>query len=180
MAEKKLTFITAHYTNPERSNVAVIYAHEDGSLKIDYCAPKIGEPVFDAALEHFDLEDLPDMTYKYYQDQRRAYEQEVIQIAEKEGLIWDIEKADTDMLYRGFASVIFGKDHNKDPDHKEKLFIFKLQLFELPQFRTSKNKQLKTKMRKAQNVIELVSLAAEMWNEIYSTTPDSSETESAD
>ena len=51
-------------------------------------------------------------------------EQEVIQIAEKEGLIWDIEKADTDMLYRGFASVIFGKDHNKDPDHKEKLFIF--------------------------------------------------------
>ena len=180
MAEKKLTFITAHYTNPERSNVAVIYAHEDGRLKIDYCAPKIGEHVFDAALEHFDLEDLPDMTYKYYQGQRRAYEQEVIQIAEKEGLIWDIEKADTDMLYRGFASVIFGKDHNKDPDHKEKLFIFKLQLFELPQFRTSKNKQLKTKMRKAQNVIELVGLAAEMWNEIYSTTPDSSETESAD
>ena len=144
MAEKKLTFVTAYYTNELRKAVGIIWMHEDGSLKIDYCAPKIGEPAFDEALQYFDLEDLPDMSYKYYQDQRNNYEKEVIAIAEKEGLIWDIEKADTDMLYKGFAKVIFGKDHSKDPDHKEKLFIFKLQLFELPQFRTCKNKQLKS------------------------------------
>ena len=180
MAEKKLTFITAHYTNPERSNVAVIYAHEDGSLKIDYCAPKIGEPVFDAALEYFDLEDLPKMTHQYYMAQRKNYEQEVIQIAEKEGLVWNLEDADTEMLYKGIAQIIFGKDLRLDPDHKEKLFIMKLKLFELPAFRSYSNKELKTKMRKAEHVVELIGYACEMWNDIYSTTPDSLDIDSAD
>jgi hypothetical protein len=58
-----------------------------------------------------------------------------------------------------------------DPDKdKEKLFMFKLTLFEIEDIKNSKNRELKSQLRKAKNLID----AAEIAIKIVKDTSDTS------
>ena len=92
----------------------------------------------------------------------------MIEGARKEGLVWDVRDADAMELYKGFAKAIFDNDWENDKLAKEKLFCFKLQVFELNTFKKSKNKELKSQLRKCQNMIEAVTIACQIHQEYSS------------
>ncbi len=176
-----LEFLTAHYVNEARSLVCVKWwNHEDETQYQEFTAPRIGEPIFDRLLTHIDLEDLMDLTYKFREESKLAFESVAVDIAKKEGLIWDINDADATHMMKAFAELMFNRDHNQDPDIKEKIFIFKLQLFEFPEVKKSKNKSLKSKIRKATNIIDVVRLSCDLYDDIYSTSPAASSTDTSD
>ena len=99
-----LEFLTAHYVNEARSLVCVKWwNHEDETQYQEFTAPRIGEPIFDRLLTHIDLEDLMDLTYKFREESKLAFESVAVDIAKKEGLIWDINDADATHMMKAFA-----------------------------------------------------------------------------
>ena len=74
-------------------------------------------------------------------------------------MIYDVDAINTD-IYKALASSIFAP-FNPDED-KEKLFMCKLQLFEVESIKKSTNRDLKTKLRKSQTILEAIKTAIEI------------------
>ena len=113
------------------------------------------------------IDRLHERTFEYLRESQSEFSNLVIQIAKERGLVYDIDNIDTD-IFKAFAVVMFTKfDPDKD---KEKLFMFKLTLFEIEDIKNSKNRELKSQLRKAKNLID----AAEIAIKIVKDTSDTS------
>ena len=66
------------------------------------------------------------------------------------------------------AHAIFA-DFNEEED-KERLFLFKLELFELDSIKKSKSRNLKSKLRKSKNLLEAIKAAVAIAEESKKTT----------
>ena len=62
-----------------------------------------------------------------------------------------------------------GKPFNPEED-KEKLFMFKLQLFELDQIKSSTNKIKKAELRKSKSIMEALKVAIDIVESISDTS----------
>ena len=110
-------------------------------------------------LKFIDIDALHESTYKHIKEQNEAFEDSVIKIAKERGLIYDFDEQNTD-VYKAFVQVLFGKfDPKKD---KEKLFLYKLQLFEADQVKQSKDTKKKKELRQAKTMIDATKVALSM------------------
>ena len=74
-------------------------------------------------------------------------------------MIYDFDESHTD-VFKAIAQVLFGKfDPEKD---KEKLFLYKLQLFEVDTIKSSKNSAKKKKLRQAVSMVDATKIALSM------------------
>ena len=153
-------FLTAHFSNNERTIVESYWTTPDGKeKKIKYKEAKEGDPNWENLLTHIDIDSLHEATYKNIRDLDNSYKDQVMQIAKERGMVYDIDSINTD-IYKAITAAIF-KPFNPEED-KEKLFMFKLQLFELEQIKNNKNKTQKAKLRKSKNIIEALKAAIDI------------------
>jgi len=153
-------FLSAHFSNNERTTVESYWITPDGKeTRVEYIEAKEGDANWENLLTHIDIDTLHEATYKQIRAQNEAFEDSVIKIAKERGLVYDFDEQNTD-VYKAFVQVIFGEfDPERD---KEKLFLFKLQLFEAEAVKSSKNSAKKKKLRQAKTMIDAIKAALSM------------------
>ena len=158
MIHPKLKFSRAHFTNDARTTIEAYWT--DGKReRVEWIEAKEGDVHYEHLLKFIDIDALHEATYKHIKEQNEAFEDSVIKIAKERGLIYDFDEQNTD-VYKAFVQVMFGKfDPKKD---KEKLFLYKLQLFEADQVKQSKDTKKKKELRQAKTMIDATKVALSM------------------
>jgi len=167
-------FLTAHFSNNERTVVEVFWTREDEDGKpetiveyIEASIDKDGRPneadqSWNNLLEHVDIDTLHDNTARHMAEQELEFERMVMDLARQKGLFDDIDIVN-DNIHKHLVDFIFAPF---DPvEQKEQLFMIKLQLFELPKIKLSKDRTAKTKLRKAENIMTAIQAAIEIVNQ---------------
>ena len=157
-------FLTAHFSDNERTNVEVYWVTPDGlETRVENIEAKTGDPNWENLLTHISLEKLHEATYKHMHDNDMAFKEDVIRIAKERGLIHDLTNLNDVETMKLIVEFIFGPfDPEKD---KEKLFMFKLKLFEVDKIKKSTNRELKAKMRKAESLVDAIKAAIKILDE---------------
>mgnify|MGYP001163543621 FL=1 len=170
------TFVRAHFSNSERTTIESFWT--DGKTeRIEYIEAKEGDANYDNLLTHIDIDSLHEATYKHIKTLNTAFEDSVVRIAKERGLVYDIDSVNSQM-YKAIVSAIFTPfDAEKD---KERLFMFKLELFEFEKIRLSKNKALKAKLRKTKTMIEALKIAIEIVEKSQTKSRKSSSSQTFD
>ena len=106
-----------------------------------------------------DIDTLHEATYKHISEQHEVFEDTSITLAQDRGLIYDFNEQHTD-VHKAFAQFLFG-DFDPEKD-KEKLFLYKLQLFETDAIKKSKKTQKKKELRQAKTIREATQIALSM------------------
>ena len=160
-------FIKAMFSNNEKNIVESHWQNEedDNIVRVEYCPAEDGDEVYEMVKKHIDIETLHDETYEHIKAQDRIYREAILSIAKQEGYVWDIHDLETDNkiehLFKIATKTIF-----EDADsalEKEKLFLYKLQLFEIDKIKNSKNTAMKKQLRQAKTVIEATKIACEFY-----------------
>jgi len=157
-------FITAYFTNNERTVVESLWSNDElGTIRTFELVAEEDNPHWIELLKHITIDELHERTYKFIRERNRDYEEEIIRIAKERGLIYDINDIDS-QLYEVLAKILF-KEYNPKKD-KEKLFMFKLQIFELDFVKQCTDNVLKRNLRKAENFIDAISVTIEIKNSL--------------
>tara|TARA_Y200000002_G_scaffold88470_1_gene70930 strand:- start:1998 stop:2480 length:483 start_codon:yes stop_codon:yes gene_type:complete len=147
--------VRAHFSNNERTIVEAFWT--DGEVeRVEYIEAKGGDPNWENLLTHIDIDDLHEATYKHIKQQNEAFEASVVKIAKERGLLYDIDELSTN-TYKVLSHTLF-KEFDEEQD-KEKLFLYKLSLFEIPAIKQSKSSAKKKKLRQAKNMLEATTIA---------------------
>lgn len=144
-------FLNAYFTDEERTTVESLWEEEStGTVRSEIIEAKGGDVAWEDLLTHVDIDTLHEMTFKRIRALDNEYKDQVIAIAKERGMVYDIDSVNTD-VYKAIAATLFA---SFDPtEDKEKLFMFKLQLFEVEQIRDSKDKEGKKKIRQAKTML---------------------------
>ena len=157
-------FITAYFTNNERTVVESLWSNDElGTIRTFELTAEEDNPHWIELLKHITIDELHERTYKFIRERNRDYEEEIIRIAKERGLIYDINDIDS-QLYEVLAKILF-KEYNPKKD-KEKLFMFKLQIFELDFVKQCTDNDLKRNLRKSENFIDAISVTIEIKNSL--------------
>ena len=173
----KDNYITAYFIDNERKNIEVLLKNVESfaqklvrekdagiisisdkdkdktainSYILEY---DIDNPICQELLELCPLDDLHKNTHIKKTGEKKDFEDMVMRIAKRDGLVFDELKLDT-KFYPTLVKAIF--QGNENEDH---LFALKLALFEIEKIRDSKHSELKKKLRQSKNKIEALKIA---------------------
>ena len=153
-------FIDAYFIDNERENIEILATNEDKKQVFSTIIPFNEEhSEYKALMTIMSLDELHENTYKHKKEEKRLFDEHVINIAKKDGLVFDEYKLDT-KFYPTLVSAIL-KDQ-KDEDH---LFALKLALFENETISSSDNAELKAEIRKGKSKIEVLQAALKLFSE---------------
>ena len=137
----KDNLITAYFIDNDRENIEMMLRSEDKKSVFSEITP------FDEDNEQYkiltkfiSLDELHENTYQKKKDERREFEEEVIRIAKRDGLISD--SINNEEYFTNMLKVIV-----KDESNEDQLFALKLALFEVDKIRDSQNTEIKKKIR---------------------------------
>ena len=159
MKELGYEYITAHFTNNERTTCEIIWRDaNEKSETYDQVFAAICEASDDDAqwkelLTIVDIDQIHENTYKFIKEQDEILQKSIMGVARERGMLYDVDSVNSE-LYKSLAEIIF-KAFDEEVD-KEKLFMLKLQLFELPVIKNSKNRAEKAALRKAQTMMTAI------------------------
>ena len=161
-------FLTAHFSNNERTIVESYWVTPDGKeTRVEYIEANPDDTAWKKLLTHIDIDSLHENTYRHIREQSAIFEESVIAIAKERNLILDIGSVKSD-IYKVICSTLF-KPFNSETD-KEKLFMYKLQLFETEQIKNSTDRQSKTELRKANSILQATKIAIKIVENNADTT----------
>lgn len=147
ITEKTHEFITAYFTNDDKTFATAEWKEKStGKITMEAIVCKKGEYEWDRLMSILTEDELHEKTYHKYQSGREAYEIEIMRIAKREGLIDEIIE-DQDSFFLKFAEYFI---LDKNECSNEKLFRFKLKLFEHDMVAKSTDREKKATLRKAQ------------------------------
>ena len=150
----KDNFLTAHFIDNERQNIEIQATSEDKKKVYTYVIPyDENRDEYKALMSMITLDQLHEYTYQRVKNERRLFEEEVIRIAQKDGLIMDSEKIDT-KFYPTLVNSLF-----EDQDNADHVFALKLALFELDAIKNSENEEAKKELRKSKDKLDILSAA---------------------
>ena len=140
----KENLIGAYFIDNDRKNIEVLTTSEDKKQIIPTILPfDENNPMFKELTSVITVDDLHENTYQKKKDEQKIFEEKVMQIAKKDGLLLDDTKIDS-KSYNKLVKAIFEQGENSD-----QLFALKIALFELDKIRDSKNDELKRKLRQS-------------------------------
>jgi len=153
----KENLIGAYFIDNDRKNIEVLTTSEDKKQIIPTIMPfDENNHMFKELTSVITVDDLHENTYQKKKDEQKIFEEKVMQIAKKDGLLLDDTKIDS-TSYNKITKAIFEQGENED-----QLFALKLAIFELPAIRDSKNDELKKKLRQSKNKIDTLKFAFEI------------------
>ena len=146
--------ITAYFIDNERKNIEVLTSTPN-KKEVNAMIIPFNEDNEDYKnlIEYIDLDKLHEITYQKIKNDRAEFEAQIVDIAKKEGLIFDQNKIDT-KFYPYLVKSIF-----EDKGNADHLFALKLALFEIDDVRDSDNMEQKTSIRKSKTKIEAIQAA---------------------
>lgn len=152
---------SAHFSNNERTTVAVYWCDDKGEdIQVEYTEAKEGDAAWEELLTHITIDQLHENTYKHIREQSELFENLAISIAKKNGLVYDIN-TDKGSALKVVAETLF-RQYNED-ELKEYLFTYKLNLFENEVIKNSKDRTGKAAIRKATSIVEATVAACELY-----------------
>lgn len=147
-------FYNATFTDSENRNVEVVYVHDKMLNTFVVDLQDVDNPDTKRLLEITDIEQIQVNTVQKRTDERKAFEETVMQIAKTEGLLPDTTvEISKDQKYITLDQLIFEWDES-DEKQKEALFQIKLKMFDMDHVQKSKKKSAKTNLRKAKTPLE--------------------------
>ena len=162
-------FVDAYFTNNEKTVITSLWENDKGEIIEEGIPAEDDNPLWKELLNVPDvtIDSLHERTYKFIREQRAIFEDQIITIGKREGLIYDVDNINTD-IYKAIAHCLFG-DFNEEED-KEKLFMYKISLFEADLIKNCTDKELKTKLRRTKNIVEATKAAIAIVESMADTT----------
>jgi len=152
----KNNFYTAYFIDEERKNIEILTTSDDGKRMIPTIIPFDEKNDYYKALSKFmSVDQLHESTYQKKKEEKRIFENQVIKIAKKEGLVLDTHKLDT-KFFPLVVKAIF------EDDNEDHLFAMKIALFELDKIKNAPNDDKKKKLRQSKNKIEALEAAFQL------------------
>ena len=153
----KENIISAYFIDDARENIEVLIRSEDGTKVIPTIIPfDENNSLYKELNAIVSVDKLHEDTYQKKQAEKKDFEDMVMRIAKKRGLVFDELKLDT-KFYPAVVKALFEDEENDDH-----LFALKLALFEVGKIRDSKNSEGKKKLRQAKNKIEVLKIAFDL------------------
>ena len=150
-------FVTAHFTNSERTTIEIEWQDPDsGAIEIEYIELNEEDSAYQYLLKFTTLDKIHENTKLKTKEQRETYLATVKYIAEQEGLIFD-EKNSNNLIDK-LNDLFFSEDEI----NKEYLFQIKLKAFELNFVKECKDRTIKSKLRKSESVSEIYNVLFEI------------------
>jgi len=163
----KENFIDAYFIDEDRKNIEILEKSEDGKQVIPTIIAfeqpdetgKTSTGNMEKLKEVMSVDDLHERTYQKKKDERKLFEEQLMRIAKKEGMVLD-ESQKPETLFPLIVKTI-----TEDQENEDHLFALKLALFEVEKIRDSDNVDIKTEMRsgttKAQVLLAALKLISE-------------------
>ena len=159
-------FITATFIDNERKNIEVLLRSDDGlkvySHILEY-NPK--HPSCKELLKVCSLDELHENTWSKKKEEVKLFEDSVIRVAEKTGIIKKLLKISKRAEAEDFFQAIFDFLLTDKKEHIDRLFNFKLHLFEQDVIKKSKNEKVKSNIRKAKTPLGAFKEFIKIWEE---------------
>jgi len=161
MTIHNLEISTAHFTNNERTEIEVILfaeeSTEDDVVLIPYnIEAKDGDADYEWLISKINIDQVHENTFNKFRKENEQYKENIVAVGKEMGLIFDDKGVDTN-LYDALVETLFAPFVEKDM--KEKLFLMKLKLFDMDAIKSSKNRELKAKLRKSKDFMSTIKYA---------------------
>ena len=158
-----MRFIDAYFTNNERTVVSILWENDKKEVVEETVMAEANEPGWENLLNQPEvtIDKLHERTVNRNREQRAIFEEQVVEIAKRDGLIYDGDVINTD-LYKMFVKTIFNTELT-EKETKEQLFMFKLALFELDKIKESNNREMKAALRKAETLPVALKIGCELF-----------------
>jgi hypothetical protein len=168
-------YVSAYFSDQNKQTVMSFWEDpDDTDCLVEFTIQADPEdPDYKALLEHVSVDELHTNTWEYIKESEQGFKDQVIAIAKENGWIVNIDDGGSNDLYKILIDLLF--NFNKEED-KERLFHFKLQLFEQEFLKNCKDKEIKKKIRRSETILEVVSHAVS----IFDTTQVSSSQDDSD
>ena len=159
-------FYTAYFIDNDRTTIEVLLKEPNfGTGKVEV-RPHIIEydeehPTCKELLEICDLEQLHENTWQQKKQEREDFVIQVKNIAESEGLYKKLTEKVDENLYEHIIKFLT----TKDEEQLDKLFSWKIYLFENEIVKNSKNEKLKSAIRKSKSPAEALKYFISIWEE---------------
>ena len=152
-------FIDAYFTNNERTVVESIWWSESEKVyRTHVCKVEDGNPTWEKLLETVSIDDLHERTWQRLNEMREELANSLVEIT-SDGDDWIQYKEKLGKLSaEAFLDVLFMDQSDNDESNKEKLFVFKLALFDWEKIKNVNDKEFKRKLRKAGSIAETVGI----------------------
>ena len=152
-------FLTAHFTNNERTMVESYWVTPDGKeIRVEHVEAKEDDIGWRKLLTHINIDALHENTYKHIREQNEALEKAVA-IYGKQNRI----SSGSGEIHEELISLLF-RSFDKERD-KEMLLMTKLKLFEVDEIKKSNNRALKAELRKALTLVDAVKIGLQIAEE---------------
>jgi hypothetical protein len=157
-------YINAYFRNEQRDSVMSYWEDPDnpGALVEIIMETKDEDPQWKELLEHVTVDEIHENTWTYTKESEQAFKDQVIEIAKEKGWLVNLDDGGTSDFHKILIDLIF--DPYDEKLHKEKLFFFKLQLFEKEFVKQCKDKDLKKKIRRSNTPIDALRAAIEIFD----------------
>ena len=158
----KENYITASFIDSERKNIDVLLKSDDGKAVNPFILEyDPNNSICKELLSVVTLDQLHENTYIKKQEERKQFEKVVKKVAQKEGLLKKIiENVDSDFFKLLFDFLLSSKQ-----EHIDRLFNFKIFLFEQDIVKNCKDEDLKTAIRKSKTPLEALDKFLIIWKE---------------
>lgn len=165
----KDNFDRAEFTNEERTHVRVYYNRTDGGRgEFDFVYDE-DHKYTQKLLELTDLDTMHELTYKRIKQEERYFKEFAVRVGKEQGLLIDpvayydseTQSSKVDTKFYSYGLKLFFEDFD-ETSQKEDLFIVKLAAFELDLVKNCNNREIKSKIRKAKNPIEVLKVLLEL------------------
>ena len=161
MTIHNLEISTAHFTNNERTEIeAILFAEEsteDDVVLIPYnIEAKDGDADYEWLISKIDIDQVHENTFNKFRKENEQYKENIVAVGKEMGLIFDNNGVNSN-LYEALVDTLF--EPFVEEDMKEKLFVMKLKLFEVEAIKSSKNRELKAKLRKSKDFLSAIKYA---------------------
>jgi hypothetical protein len=161
MTIHNLEISTAHFTNNERTDIEVMLFSEDSTEDNVILIPfnveaKAGDADYDWLISKIDIDQIHENTFNKFRRENEEFRETIIATGKEMGLIFDSNGVNSN-LYEALVDTLF--EPFVEEDMKEKLFVMKLKLFEVEAIKSSKDRELKAKLRKSKDFLSAIKYA---------------------
>lgn len=162
MITEQHEYLHSYFTDDEKTTILVYWVDpEEKSIEEEYIEAKEGDEAYEHLLTFVDIDKIHENTFKHIKEEIEAMDEHILKIGKEKGVIYDFDNVNTKM-YEGLFKTLFNFDPESD-GAKETLFLYKLALFENEVISKSKNRELKSKVRKAKTIMEATKFAIELF-----------------
>ena len=153
-------YIDAYFIDEERKNIEILTTSEDSKKVIPTIIPfDEKNDMFQSLKTVVTVDDLHERTYVKKKEEKKLFDEMVLRIAKKDGMVLNEQKLDT-KFFPTLVKAIFD-----DVENEDHLFALKLALFEVEKIRNSDNTELKADIRKGKTKVEVLLNALKLISE---------------